>query len=707
MEHFLMKREQHDYCSRLIFDNSLTKKNYYPSLASHEAPSQLKSIDNRLPVSEEIFFSPPNSLELTWQSHEGGNWLVEVQVEDWRGRLEELQGDTLGFWLYSESEIKLEALPKIALEVDKQQSPWLALASYLTALDAKKWTRIEIPLSDFLAFEGDSIKLQKVLFSQSLADEQSHTLYLDEVKLQSARNSSILPSPNLLEARSFARHIELHWEAIESPELEYYLVYRAIADEAFRAIGIQQPPFNRYVDYLGEENLAVSYYITAVNHRYEESPASKTFSGQTRAMSDDEVLDMVQEAHFRYYWDGAEPESGLALECIPGDKNMVALGAAGFGLMALIVGIERNFISREQGIERIQKVVSFLAKADRYHGVWSHFLDGRTGKTVPFFGKYDNGGDLVETAFMAQALLCLRQYFDRQTSEEEDIRTRITALWESIEWDWYRAEHNPDFLFWHWSPDWEWHIGHSLIGWNETMIVYLLAIASPTHAVPPSLYYSGWASQSEQAQQYRAGWGRTADGDHYSNGQSYYGLKLDVGVGVGGPLFFTHYSFLGFDPRGKRDKYTNYFQNNRQICLINYRYCLDNPQKFLGYSPSFWGLTASDDHTGYVAHDPFNDNGTMTPTGALASFPYVPEEAMAALKGFYYEHGDRLWNIYGFLDAYNPSVNFVSKIFMGLNQAPIVVMIENHRSNLIWRMFMANSDITTGLEKIGFQADNE
>jgi hypothetical protein len=178
-------------------------------------------------------------------------------------------------------------------------------------------------------------------------------------------------------------------------------------------------------------------------------------------------------------------------------------------------------------------------------------------------------------------------------------------------------------------------------------------------------------------------------------------------VGSGGPLFFTHYSYMGFDPRGLRDRYTDYFVNNRDIALINYRYSLKNPGRFKGYGPGAWGLTASDDQLGYSAHAPdaLDDNGTITPTGALASFPYTPQESMAALKHFYRDLGDQIWGVYGPRDAFNPENNWVSPIYMGLNQAPITVMVENYRTGLIWKLFMSNPEMQPMLDKIGFKPD--
>ena len=262
-------------------------------------------------------------------------------------------------------------------------------------------------------------------------------------------------------------------------------------------IGIQKGQARRYVDFLGASGRTASYRITAVDRRFNESLPSAAVSASTRAMTDDELLTMVQEASFRYYWEAAHPVAGMAIEILPGDQHLVAVGASGFGIMALVVAVERQFVTRDEAVGRMLQILRFLDRADRFHGVWPHFLDGRTGRVVPYFGKYDDGGDLVETAFLMQALLVARQYFDRDSPAEREIRDTVTSFWRGIEWSWFRKTPESEQLYWHWSPDHGFHISHPLIGFNETLIVYLLAIASPTHAVPASLYHSGWAGQSD------------------------------------------------------------------------------------------------------------------------------------------------------------------------------------------------------------------
>jgi len=556
--------------------------------------------------------------------------------------------------------------------------------------------------------------VSEIVFNQSTGDLADHILIVDEFKIDTGANaaspasSHALPAPQNVRAKGYELHVDVSWDPVTSPDFERYIIYRSFDSQNFQPIGIQPPGTTRYSDFLGKPHVKASYRVAVSDARYRLSSFSEVATASTRPLTDDELLSMFQEACFHYYWDGAHPTAGMARENIPGDDRMVALGASGFGVMAVVVAVDRGFITREQGLERLAKIVTFLEHAPRYHGAWSHFLDGDTGQTFTVFGMFDDAGDLVESSFLIEGLLAARQYFNRSTAPERDLYARITHLWETVEWDWYRQSPQSDALYWHWSPQWSWYIDHRLTGFNEVMITYLLAIASPTHAVPPDLYYSGWATQSDVGAIYRSGWSHTHDGDRYVNGHTYYDIKLDVGVGTGGPLFFTHYSFLGFDPRGIRDRYTDYFENNRNIARINFEYCVHNPGRYVGYGKNFWGLTASDGPEGYLPHSPAlrDDDGTMTFTGALSSFPYTPDESMAVLKHLYRDLGETAWSTYGPRDAVNLGAHWIAPSYVGLNQAPITVMIENYRTGLIWKLFMSNPEIKTMLDRIGFKPDD-
>jgi len=399
-------------------------------------------------------------------------------------------------------------------------------------------------------------------------------------------------------------------------------------------------------------------------------------------ISDDELLTLVQRQTFKYFYDFAHPASGMARER-NSSGNTVTTGGSGFGVMALITGMERGFITRSQGLAQVTKIVSFLETADRFHGAWPHWMDGNTGKVIPFSAK-DNGGDLVETAFMAQGLIAMRQYLKPSVPEEKSLIDRINLLYNGIEWDWY-TRGGQNVLYWHWSPNYGWDMNFKLQGYNETLITYVMAAASATHTIPAAAYHQGYARSGA-----------------IKNGKTFYGYVLPLGYDYGGPLFFAHYSFLGLDPRKLTDTYANYWTQNVNHSLINWQHSVINPRKYVNYNASCWGLTASDIPTGYGVNEPTNDRGTITPTAAISSLPYTPEQSMKAIRYFYYIVGNRLWGQYGFYDAFDASKNWWASSYLAIDQGPEIVMIENYRTGLVWKLFMSAPEVQSGLTKLGF-----
>ena len=397
------------------------------------------------------------------------------------------------------------------------------------------------------------------------------------------------------------------------------------------------------------------------------------------AKTDDELLTLVQSQSFKYFWDFAQPASGLARER-NSSGDLVTTGGSGFGIMSIIVGVERGFITRAEGVARLKKIVGFLESADRFHGVWPHWINGNTGKVIPFSAN-DNGGDLVETSFLLQGLITFRQYLNPADTAGNNLIKRITKLWESVEWDWYRHG-GQNVLYWHWSPDKEWVMNFALSGYFEEQITYFLAAASPTHGIPKIVYSNGYGK----------------NGAIVKN-NSFYGYTLPLESPA--PLFWVQYSYLGLDPHFS-DDYANYWTQNVNATLINHAYCVANPLHFAGYSDSSWGLTASDNSTGYGAQSPGNDNGTITPTAALSSFAYSPTESMKAMRFFYDTMGDRLWGPYGFYDAFNVTDGWYASSYLAIDQGPIIVMIENHRSGLLWNLFMTAPEVQAAKTLLGF-----
>lgn len=408
-----------------------------------------------------------------------------------------------------------------------------------------------------------------------------------------------------------------------------------------------------------------------------------------RNLSDSELLDLVQKQTIKYFWDFAHPVSGMARErsntSFDYGNEVVTTGGTGFGVMALIVGVQRQWIPRDSVANRILKMLKFLYKADSYHGAFPHWMNGATGKTIKFSRK-DDGADLVETSYLFEGLLCAKEYFNGDNKVEKEIRGRITSLWNDIEWNWF-TKNGQEVLYWHWSPNNGWAMDFPIHGYNETLITYILAASATKYPVAAKVYHRGWAMSN-----------------FFYNGKKFFGYTLPLGFNYGGPLFFAHYSYLGLDPHGLKDEYANYWEQNQNHTLINHAYCVENPKHFKGYGEDCWGLTASDDPLGYSAHSPTNDDGTISPTAALSSFPYTPEYSMKALRHFYFDLGNKIWGVYGFKDAFDESKKWVADSYLAIDEGPIVAMIENYRSGLFWKLFMNIPEIQKGLHKLGFSS---
>jgi len=425
--------------------------------------------------------------------------------------------------------------------------------------------------------------------------------------------------------------------------------------------------------------------VTLGSDHIREIHTSLDSSDKFPQIPDNALLDSIQRRTFRYFWDFGHPVSGLARER-NSSGDLVTSGGSGFGIMAILVGINRNYITRTQGLARMQTIVNFLRNnAQRFHGAFPHWLSGTTGVTIPF-SPNDNGADLVETSYLINGLLCARQFFSGTDPAETDLRNKINQIWDAVEWNFFRKD-NENVLYWHWSPNLGFIINQQIRGWNEAMIVYVLAASARHDSIPPSVYHQGWAR-----------------GGAIRNGNSYFGYTLPLGPPNGGPLFFAHYSFLGIDPNGLNDTYANYQTQVTNHTKINYEYCRQNPRGFYGYSDQNWGLTACDVPNGYAVNEPYNDRGVIAPTAALSSFPYTPTESMKAAKFFYYKLGDKLWGQYGFYDAFSLKDIWFANSTLAIDQGPIIVMIENYRSGLLWNLFTSCPEIKNGMRRLGFTA---
>jgi hypothetical protein len=419
-----------------------------------------------------------------------------------------------------------------------------------------------------------------------------------------------------------------------------------------------------------------------------------TRNERLKSFTDNDLLNLVEKQTFDFFWTGAESNSGMAAERVhmdndypEHDQSTIATGGSGFGCMALIAGMERGYITKAQGLQRFEKIISFLEKADRFHGAWPHWINDETGHVKPF-GDEDNGGDLVESCYLLQGLLCVRQYYKDGNIQEKKLAARIDALWRAVDFDWYRKD-NENVLYWHWSPSHGWKMNFPVHGYNECLILYVLGACSPTHHITKTVYDEGWAQNGA------------------INKISFYKmdtlhLHMQGDPPHGGPLFWTHYSFLGLDPHGLKDKYADYWKENSTQAVINYKWCVDNPKHFIGYAANNWGLTASYSVIGYAAHAPdtANDLGVISPTAAISSLPYTPKQSIAAIGYWYNNKRDKVWGKYGFYDAFSDTQKWYPPHYLAIDQGPEVVMIENYRSCLLWKLFMSCPEVKKGLKEV-------
>ncbi|HEX7155025.1 MAG TPA: glucoamylase family protein [Thermoanaerobaculia bacterium] len=433
------------------------------------------------------------------------------------------------------------------------------------------------------------------------------------------------------------------------------------------------------------------------------------------ALTSEQLLDDVQQRTFNWFWETTNPKNGLVHDRWP-TKSFSSIAAVGFGLTSYGVGVERGWITRDAAAQRVLTTLRFFLNAPSgpaaqgmtsYRGFYYHFLDMETGERFK-----DVELSTIDTTLMLAGALFCQSYFDRDNETERAIREAAEELYRRAEWTFFHER--PPLVSMGWTPenglhDWDY------TGYNEAMLLYILALGSPTHPIDPSAW---------QAYQKTYQW-RTYQGQPHLNFA---------------PLFGHQYSHVWIDFRGIQDAYMrekgiDYFENSRRATLAQRAYAIENPMGWRGYGADMWGLTACDGPTDaeleidgqkrrfytYAARgaagNEVRDDGTLAPTAAAGSMPFTPELSIRVLDNMRRTYGQHLYQQYGFLDSFNPTLRTPMKTqhghivdgigwfdgdYLGIDQGPIVLMIENHRSELVWKMMRKNPHIVRGLKKAGF-----
>ncbi|NOZ74443.1 MAG: T9SS type A sorting domain-containing protein [FCB group bacterium] len=681
----------------IIFSDSPNGNQLYDASWGYEvSPSYLELAGNndKFPVDSQHPYQGAHSLRLHWISQAGGDWGIAVASTGW-GQHDITQYDSIGYWINAPAEITQADLPDLAIEdIFNHKSTRVWLGDYLGGVDSDSatWQRVMVPIDAFEAGPDncDFTQIKTIFHFQKNPDGGEHIAWLDEIRIIRAGGSGSTPptAPDSLIATGFDRHINLKWGPNSESDLSGYYIYRASTKTGpFTKLNAMVYDHFIYNDFFGENDRTYYYYVTAVNLDYLESPPSDTVFATTHQLNDDELLDMVQKAAFEYFWYEADPVTGLVQDRMT-NKGMASTSATGFGLTAICVAESRGWISRGEATGRVLSILrTYRDIVFNHNGVFPHYLNPETGAALPL----DFETDLVETTFFIAGALTARKYFNQDTPEETDIRNIATQLYENVQWDAYLRDDQS--LNWGWDSEGE--ISFGITGYNEAMLAYILAIGSPTYPIPPETYYEGWA--------------RT-----YVGPVTYYDITLDV-LGWHNSMFIYQYSHCWIDYRGRRDDYTDYFQNAVNAARIQKLYAIENPlgNDFPdnGYNEYLWGLTACDGpgfppYSGYYGRGAPNgfDDGTIAPTAAVSSVVFTPAASIATMRYMYDNYGWGLWGRYGFEDSFNLDADpdWFDNDYIGIDQGPIVIMIENYRSGLVWDYFMQNEEISNAMDSVNF-----
>ncbi len=624
--------------------------------------------------------------------HAGGVWELFIAREKWEPvDLSEL--DSLVLFVNGSEALPGAELPRLGLESanGNNKTPLVNLQDYLDELDADTttWQRVSVPLSAFEPYGAfDLAQVKTVRFANGGANPATRILWIDYTHaVGEAGDVTPAAPPSGLVTRAGDRSVLLHWDQNTEANLAGYRVYRALSSSGPFEPASDLLSNNHFADAEVENGQTYHYLVRAVNNVDLESADSQTISATPAELDDEAFLDFVMQTAFDYFWYEANPENGLVRDrSRPGSAASVA--AVGFGLSALTVGIDHGWITRAEGVERVLTTLRTFWNGPQgpeasgvigYKGFFYHFLNmetaTRSGTTEL---------STIDTALLLGGVLHVGEYFDRQAPEEAEVRALADSLYNRVDWTW--AQVRPPAISHGWKPE-SGFIPFDYRGYNEAMLLYLLALGSPTHGVAPE----AWQAYT---------------GPYNDKWQTHYGYTFLIFP----PLFGHQYSHVWIDFRGIRDAFMrgkgiDYFENSRRATLAQQAYAVANPNRRAGYGADMWGFTASDGPDGYRARGAppaQNDDGTLTPTAPGGSYAFTPEASLNVLRAMYDAYRSELWGPYGFRDAFNPGRNWFASDYLGIDQGPILLMIENGRTGRVWEVFARNESIRRGLGRAGF-----
>jgi hypothetical protein len=655
--------------------------------------------NDKLKIDSGHSYTGTQSGVLEWTSVPAGNWRMFVASPNWTAH--DASGyDSLVFYLNSRGAVTSASLPRVGLEdLSNVSTPLLPLGSYLpsgTDGDTTTWARVSNPLSAFQPFGAFSLsKLKDVNFGQGDGDGVRHTLWFDNVRivaLQSTPDTTLPPAPSQVVWRAGDRSVVLHWDHTLGISIAGYNVYRSLSPSGpFQKSNGSVLSSPSFADLDVTNGTTYAYIVKGVNLSAQEGPSSATVQVTPHPFVDDnEFLDYCAQTAIDFSWYEANPLNGLIKDG-SASWSAASIASTGFGLTSLCVGIDRGWITRENGRNRTLTTLKTFWHQPQgpaasgiigYKGWFYHWLDMTTGVRT-----WNSELSSIDTGLLLAGILDAKAYFQGADSVESLIRALADSIYRRVDWPW--MANGDTSLTMGYFPE-SGFLGVRWRGYNEASILYILALGAESHPMPPSLwnYWVGGYS-----------W------------QSYYGYDF-----VNFPPLFGHqYSQCWIDCRNIQDPYMTakgitYFVNSRRATLAQRDYCIANPGGFPGYGPTLWGLTACDGPgtPGYFAYmargapPGTSDDGTIAPTAAGGSIAFAPEVVVPTLRNMYDTYRASIWTPYGFRDAFNLKADWWGPHVLGIDQIIFAIMIENYRTQSVWNRFKTLPEIQRGLQRAGF-----
>ncbi|HUH18355.1 glucoamylase family protein [Albibacterium sp.] len=646
----------------VLFENSILPTSYSGSEVQYQGNSWIRNIRNSLPVSDSVFFTPNNALSLNYISSAQGHWHADVFYPE---KYQVSRNGVLILKLYVESKTTINELPAFQLiQTDSLISEPILLEGYISDFKENTWLSIEVPISKIRGL-NDNPEITAIRFLQHGMDTKEHQIYIDQIEILPSRTpSNKLTSAAVLKSvLPFERHIDVSWQLPLTPSIRYIKIYRSENNKDFQPVAIRPIFATKYSDVISEVGKTYYYKIAWLDFQYRESPYSSVKETKTKILSSDELLNMVQHANIEYYIDGMEFNSGMHQFRRARNDAIVSPKLTGIGIMALISGVNQKIIPRNVFVDRLNKISSFLTSAESIHGAFPALIDGRTGKGV-FSDPYNPVVDLDGTSYLIQGLLVAKQFLNPQDPTEATIRNKITSISKAVEWNKFIQPQSP-FLYTDWSVNTEFSQAKPLMG-REALSTYLIAWASPNYNIPFNDSIAIVKNLSEEI---------------------HYGLPLTIGT-TDDPLDSLLTAFAVFDPRDKHDKGANYYNELHNLILIKYRKSLEE-----GSLPDGLGSNLTVDSKGWT-----------DPSSIVSAYPFTPHLALRNLMEVYRKYPTLFWSEYGFRTI-NLKENKLSLNTQGIRFGTEAIMIENGKTDLIWKLFAQDQDINRIVNAL-FEADS-